>query len=282
MGPNRCPAESAIRANQSSQLSESEPAARASCPTQQSDPAVSITSPGQLSESAARSTCPSQPSESNAQASRAGPRPASADQVDYPSQLIELATPTCRLHQLSYGASRAGPDRPGRPNQSSESVIQCDRRSPSSVVAVQLSHPSQSSKSAVHAGRPSQPSESADRVSCPSQSSGSVVRVHQSCLSSESAVHDSHPEWLTTSSPDRESTSVERVEQELQPTGGAVSALSPALRPVDPRQLRHRKRPGTVSARHTFDTNDPLQEPTRKRQRTPSARDNDLWTQWRN
>ncbi len=142
--------------------------------------------------------------------------------------------------------------------------------------AVGVSHP---------VDRPSHQSEPAVRVSSSSQPSGIIALGHQQpCLSSESAVHTSHPALLMTNRPVRESISVDSVEQTQQPTHGTVPAmpvLLPAIRPVDPRRPKQRKRPRTVSASHTFDTNDPLQEP-RKRQQIPTARNNDLWTQWRN
>ena len=238
----RCPCgQTAARLNQLSELTNRvscqspskspELAVRPSSPTRPSQVPVQVSCPSSHSELAACSICPSQQSESSTRASRAGPWPASADQVDHPSQLIELTIPVYRLHQLLDGAARAGPDRPSRPNQPSESVLQGDRRSPSAArsaeSAVRVSRPSQSSQSAVHAGRPSQPSESVAKVdrpslsseaavgvSGPSQSSGSVVRVHQPCLSSESATHTSHPEWLATSRPDRESISVESCSKE--------------------------------------------------------------------
>jgi hypothetical protein len=128
-------------------------------------------------------------------------------------------------------------------------------------------------------------SESAVGTSRPSQSSGSVTRVHRPCLSSESAAPANRPERLMTSSPNRVSTSDERKEPTPQPTNGTVlvmPVLSPVIRPVDPRCLTHRKSPRTVSASQIFDTNDPLQDPTRKRQIAPQARGDDLWTQWRN
>jgi hypothetical protein len=72
-----------------------------------------------------------------------------------------------------------------------------------------------------------------------------------------------------TSSPNRVSTPDETVEQTPQPTHGTKSAMpvpSPVMRPVGPWQLKHGKRPRTTSASYTFDhTDDPLQEPTRKR-----------------
>jgi hypothetical protein len=279
-------------------------AVRPSSPTRPSHSLVRVQNSclSSLSESATTLACPSQPSESYARASRVDPRPTSADQADYPSQAIELAAPIGRLHQLSDGTARAHPDRPGRPSRSSNSGLQSGCQSQSSKSAVRVSRPRQSSKSAVPAGHPSQPSESATpvnrpshqpesavRVSSPNQQSGIIARGHQQpCLSSESAVHTSHLARLMTSRPVRESISVDRVEETPQPTGptrGTVPAmpvLSPAIRPVDPRRPKQRKRPLTVSASHTFDTNDPLQEPPRKRQQIPTARDNDLWTQWRN
>jgi ribonuclease HI len=287
-----------------SQNQPPELAVRPSSPTRPSHSLVRVQNscPSSLSESATTLACPSQPSESYARASRVDPRPTSADQADYPSQAIELAAPIGRLHQLSDGTARAHPDRPGRPSRSSNSGLQSGCQSQSSKSAVRVSRPRQSSKSAVPAGHPSQPSESATpvnrpshqpesavRVSSPNQQSGIIARGHQQpCLSSESAVHTSHLARLMTSRPVRESISVDRVEETPQPTGptrGTVPAmpvLSPAIRPVDPRRPKQRKRPLTVSASHTFDTNDPLQEPPRKRQQIPTARDNDLWTQWRN
>ena len=294
------------RLNQLSELNN-----RISCwnPSQSSELAVRPSSPvrpsqvpaqssclSSLSESAARSICPSQQSESHTRANRAGPGPASTDQADHQSQLIELATPIFRLYQLSDDATRAGPARSGLPNQSYESVPQGDCRSLSAGTAVRVCRPSLSSTPEVQAGHQSQSSESVstvDRltqlsepaVNVPSQSSGSVVRVHQPCQSSESEANASHPKWLVTSRPVCESIFVTSVEWETQTVHGTVSALpalSPAIRPVNPSQPMHRKRLRTVSASHTFDTNDPLQEPTRKRQRTPNARENDLWTQWRN
>jgi hypothetical protein len=294
------------RLNQLSELNN-----RISCwnPSQSSELAVRPSSPvrpsqvpaqssclSSLSESAARSICPSQQSESHTRANRAGPGPASTDQADHQSQLIELATPIFRLYQLSDDATRAGPARSGLPNQSYESVPQGDCRSLSAGTVVRVCRPSLSSTPEVQAGHQSQSSESVstvDRltqlsepaVNVPSQSSGSVVRVHQPCQSSESEANASHPKWLVTSRPVCESIFVTSVEWETQTVHGTVSALpalSPAIRPVNPSQPKHRKRLRTVSASHTFDTNDPLQEPTRKRQRTPNARENDLWTQWRN
>jgi hypothetical protein len=163
--------------------------------------------------------------------------------------------------------------------------------------AVRVSHPRQSSKMVVDVSRLSQlpepivrvsglsqPSESAVRVNRPSQSSGSAVRVHRPCLSSESAGRTSHLEQLTTCSPNRRSTFDEGAEQSSQHTHGTVYAMPvppPMIRPVDPRQLQHHKRPRTLSASHTFDTNDPLQEPPRKRRSALHSPANDLWTQWR-
>jgi hypothetical protein len=206
------------------------------------------------------------------------PLPTSADQFDYPSQVIELAASICRLHQLSDGTARAHPDRPGRPSQSSNPGLQSGCQSQSSESAVRVSRPRQSSKSAVPAGCPSQPSESVTPVDRPSHRSESAVRVRS--LSQ-------YPARLMTSRPVQESISVDSVEQTLapQPTHGTVPVMpvpSPAIRPVDSRRPKHRKLPRTISASHTFDTNDPLQEPPRKRQQIPTARDNDLWTQWRN
>ena len=204
----------------------------------------------------------------------------SGDQVNYLSQPVELATLVYRLDQPSAVAAHTG-----RQNLSSESPIRVSRPSQSSAVAVQVGYPSQPSESDAQIDHPSQLYESAVGTSRPSQSSGSVIRVHRPCLSSESAAHANRPERLMTSSPNRVSTSDERMEPTPQPTNGTVlvmPVLSPVIRPVDPRCLTHRKRPRTVSASHIFDTNDPLQEPTRKRQTAPQARDEDLWTQWRN
>ncbi len=79
----------------------------------------------------------------------------------------------------------------------------------------------------------------------------------------------------------------ESTEQSSQPTHEIMPAMPiplPVMRPVDPRQLKHCRRPQTVSAGHTFDTTDPLQKPTRKRRDVLQAQANhdDLWTQWRN
>ncbi len=98
------------------------------------------------------------------------PRPTSADQVHYPSQVIELAAPICRLHQLCDGAARAHPDRPGRPSQSSNSGLQSGCQSQSSESAVRVSRPRQP-ESIVQVTGLSQPSESAVRVSRPGSSS---------------------------------------------------------------------------------------------------------------
>jgi hypothetical protein len=61
----------------------------------------------------------------------------------------------------------------------------------------------------------------------------------------------------------------------------ALSVPAPVMRPTDPRPPVRRNRPKTVSTSHVFDTNDPLQEHTRKRQRVLPAQQNDLWPMWR-
>jgi hypothetical protein len=177
-------------------------------------------------------------------------------------------------------------------------AVRVSRLNPPSVSVVQGSHPSQQYRQVARVSRRSQslqlivrvtglsqPSESAVRVS--SQGSSSEATNNHVCHPSQRSIpaSGSHPARLMTSRHVRESISVDSVEQTPQPTHGTVPAmpvLSPAIRPVDPRRPKQRKRPQTVSASHTFDTNDPLQEPPLKRQQIPTARDNDLWTQWRN
>jgi hypothetical protein len=160
---------------------------------------------------------------------------------------------------------------PTQPSQSQVQAFQVGYPSPPSESVAQIDHLSQLSESAVGTGRPS-------------QLSGSAIRVHRPCLLSASAAHANRPDRLMTCCPNRVSTSDERMGPTPQPTNGTVlvmPVLSPVIRPVDPGCLTHRKRPRAVSASHIFDTNDPLQEPTRKRQTVPQERDAGLWTQWR-
>jgi hypothetical protein len=145
------------------------------------------------------------------------------------------------------------------PSQPSASVrLSQPSYSPQSVI--QTNRPSQVSETLSRGNRPSQPSESSVGVSQPSQSSGLIVWVHRRSRSSESAVQPSQTEQTTSRS----------------------LLVQPMIRPVEPRQPKPSKRPRTVSASHTFDTNDPLQEPPPKRQSTPQEHANDVWTQWRN
>jgi hypothetical protein len=106
--------------------------------------------------------------------------------------------------------------------------------------------------------------------------------------SPEPTIHVSHPNPLlvqrSSSRPERPTSSpnlmsmhdVQRAEWSPQPAHGttgmsAMHVPSPVMRPVDPRPLNHGKRTQTVSACNTFDTHDPLQDPTRKRHRAPQA-----------
>ena len=220
-----------------------------------------------VSESDAQVARSSRPSEPTTQASRLSQLPESADQVGCPDQLAELTTQVCRQDQVSDGPVRDSHQaqsptsgiRVGRRSPSPESAVQVSQLSQSPQSAYRVSHPSQSSNTLVRGSCPSQPSESATRISRPSQLSEPVVRVHRPSLSSESAARPSHLG---------------------QPTSRSLPV--PLVRPVEPRQLKQRKRPRTVSASHTWDTNDPLQEPTPKRRSAPQAQANDLWTQWRN
>ncbi len=89
-GPAEQLSELTTRVSCQSQSQPPELAVRPSSLTRPSHSPVQVSCPSSLSESATSRACPSQPSESFARASRVDPRPTSADQVDYPSQVIEL------------------------------------------------------------------------------------------------------------------------------------------------------------------------------------------------
>jgi hypothetical protein len=137
-------------------------------------------------------------------------------------------------------------------------AVKVSRLNPPSASVVQGSHPSQQYRPVVRVSRRSQSLQSIVRVTGLSQLSESAVRVSSQGSSSEatnnvSVIRVSGPyqppcaaDDQALSRPVRESISVDSVEQTPQPTHGTVPAmpvLSPAIRPVDPRRPKQRKRP---------------------------------------